>query len=172
MIILENNMKSTLLKILLIINLFFIYNCKAQTTTNDYITFYNDVALKLNSIVPNKTQYYSQNFSNFYNELQNKNLNIVVLNYDTKMATSSEYYVLRLYFAPVISCSFDIDNSYEFPIIDITFENEIPKQVEQVAEQANMKWNSTVAQFFANMKIEKIEFMGLNGYNSQDRSLK
>ena len=165
-------MKSILIKTLLIINLFFIYSCKAQTTTNDYITFYNDVAPKLNSIVPNKTQYYGQNFSNFYNEIQNKNLNIVMLNYDTKMATSSEYYVLRLYFAPVISYSFAIDNSYEFPIIDITFENEIPSQIKNMVEQSGSQWNFNFQQFFSNMKIEKIEFMGLNGYNSQDRSLK
>jgi len=35
-----------------------------------------------------------------------------------------------------------------------------------------MQWNSTISQFFSNMKIEKIEFIGLNGYNSTDNSLK
>lgn len=165
-------MKSNLLKILLVINLLFLYNCKAQTSTTDYINFYNDVVLKLNSIVPNKTQFYGQNFSNFYNELQSKNLNVVLLNYDTKTDPGSKYYVLRLYFAPIIMWGFAIDNSYEFPIVDITFENEIPSQIKIMVEQSNSHWNLNFVQFFANMKIEKIEFIGMNGYNSQDRSLK
>ncbi|WP_332452436.1 hypothetical protein [Chryseobacterium aquaticum] len=122
-------MKSILLKILLVINLLFLYNCKAQTTS-DYITFYNDVVPKLDSMVPYKTQFYGQNFSNFYNELQSKNVNIIMLNYDTKTDPESKYYVLRLYFAPMYMRSFAIDNSYRFPIVDLTFENEIPKQIE------------------------------------------
>ncbi len=61
-------MKSILIKTILTINLFFIYNCKAQTTS-DYIDFYNDVAPKLNSIVPIKTQFYGQIFSTFYKAL-------------------------------------------------------------------------------------------------------
>ncbi|WP_332452438.1 hypothetical protein [Chryseobacterium aquaticum] len=171
MIIQGNSMKSNLLKILLVINLLFLYNCKAQTT-NDYIAFYNDVVPKLNSIVPNKTQFYGQNFSNFYNELQSKNVNIIMLNYDTKTDPGSKYYVLKLYFAPVISYSFAIDNSYRFPSVVITFENEIPSQIKIMVEQSNSHWNLNFVQFFANMKIEKIEFIGINGYNSQDRSLK
>ena len=66
-------MKTIFLKLLLIINLLFIFSCKAQTTT-DYINFYNDVVPKLNTIIPNKTQFYGQNFSNFYNELLSKNV--------------------------------------------------------------------------------------------------
>ncbi|WP_089745897.1 hypothetical protein [Chryseobacterium taihuense] len=164
-------MKNLFIKLILTINLLLIYNCKAQTS-NDYVTFYNDVVPKLNTIVPNKTQFYGQNFSNFYSELQNKNVSIVMLNYDSKNELSREYYVLRLFFAPINMWSFAINNSYRFPIVDITFENEIPSQIEQIASQAEMKWNYNLVQFFSTMKIEKIEFIGMNGYNSQDRSLK
>ena len=124
-------MKSILLKALLIVNLFFIYNCKAQTTTTDYITFidyvnfYNNVVPKLNSIVPYKTQFYGQNFSNFYMELQNKNINIILLNYDTKTDPGTKYYILRLYFAPISMWTISTDLAYQFPSIAITFENEI-----------------------------------------------
>jgi len=165
-------MKSTMLKFLFIINLIFIYSCKAQVTTNDYISFYNEVAPKLNSMVPNKTQFYGQNFSIFYNELQNKNLDVILVNYDTKTDPGTKYYILRLYFAPVNMWSFAIDNKYEFPILDITFENEIPSQIKNMVEQSNSQWTYNMIQFFGNMKIEKIEFIGLNGYNSSDRSLK
>ena len=164
-------MKSILIKTFLIINLFFIYNCKAQTTS-DYIDFYNDVAPKLNSIVPIKTQFYGQNFSNFYNELQNKNLDIILVNYDTKTDPGTKYYILRLYFASFNMWSASTDNLYQFPSVAITFQNEIPSQVKSMIEQSNSQWTYNMIQFFANMKIEKIKFIGVNGYNSSDRSLK
>ena len=164
-------MKSIFIKTLLVINLFCMYNCKAQTTT-DYINFYNDVVPKLNLLVPNKTQYYGQNFSNFYNELQNKNINVVMLNYDSKTDTSEKYYTLRLFFSDINMWDVASDNLYRFPILDITFENQIPSQIMNMVKQADSKWNANFVQFFSNMKIEKIEFIGMHGYNSQDRSLK
>lgn len=164
-------MKSILIKTLLIINLFFVYNCKAQTTT-DYITFYNDVVPKLNTIVPNKAQYYGQNFSNLNNELLNKNIDIITLDYDSRVDEEKKYYVLTLFFADLNLWNVAIKNSFQLPAISITFESEIPKQIENLAKQNNMQWNSTISQFFDNMKIESIRFVGLNGYNSTDNSLK
>ncbi|KNB62478.1 hypothetical protein [Chryseobacterium sp. Hurlbut01] len=164
-------MKSILIKTLLIINLFFVYNCKAQTTT-DYITFYNDVVPKLNTIVPNKAQYYGQNFSNLNNELLNKNIYVITLDYDSRVDEEKKYYVLTLFFADLNLWNVAIKNSFQLPAISITFESEIPKQIENLAKQNNMQWNSTISQFFANMKIESIRFIGLNGYNSTDNSLK
>ncbi|WP_439480783.1 hypothetical protein [Chryseobacterium aquaticum] len=164
-------MKSILIKTLLIINLFFVYSCKAQTT-NDYIINYNDVVPKLNLLVPNKTQYYGQNFSNFYNELLNKNINAVILTYDSKIDTSEKYYVLNLFFIDLNMWNVALDNSFQLPAISITFENQIPSQIRNMVKQADSKWNANFVQFFSNMKIEKIEFIGLNGYNSTDNSLK
>jgi hypothetical protein len=148
-----------------------VYNCKAQTTT-DYITFYNDVVPKLNTIVPNKAQYYGQNFSNLNNELLNKNIYVITLDYDSRVDEEKKYYVLTLFFADLNLWNVAIKNSFQLPAISITFESEIPKQIENLAKQNNMQWNSTISQFFANMKIESIRFIGLNGYNSTDNSLK
>jgi hypothetical protein len=164
-------MKLILLKTLLFINLLFIYNCKAQTTT-DYINFYNDVVPKLNSLVPNKTQFYGQNFSNFYNELQNKNIDIVMIDYDTKTDPGSKYYVLRLYFSNINMWQFASENSLKYPWVSITFEDEIPKQIEDIAQQNNMQWSYALKQFFINRKIEKIKFISMNGYDSADNSVK
>lgn len=163
------HMKSIFLKIILIINLFFIYNCKAQTTT-DYINFYNDVVPKLNSIVPNKTQYYGQNFSVFYNELLNKNINVVMLNYDSKIDTSEKYYIVDLFLSDTNLWSIASKNDYQYPWISITLENEIPSQIKNMVLQNNGLWNSTFVQFFANMKIEKIKFVGVRGYDNNDYS--
>jgi hypothetical protein len=163
----------TLLKAVFLLNILFLFNCKSQTiATNDYIAFYNDIVPKLNSLVPTKSQFYGQNFSNFSNELQNKNIDIISLNYDTKINPGTKYYVLNLFLTNMKMWSIASDNDYQLPCISITFENEIPKQIETLAEQNNMQWTYNIQQFFANMKIEKIEFIGLNGYDSTDNSLK
>jgi hypothetical protein len=161
----------TLLKGIFLLNILFLFNCKAQTT-NDYIDFYNDVVPKLNSIIPNKTQFYGQNFSNFYNELQNKNIDIILVNYDTKTDPGTKYYILRLYFAPLNMWSISTDNAYQFPSVSIIFENEIPNEIKDMVAQSRGQWTYNMIQFFANMKIEKIKFYGINGYNSSDRSVK
>ncbi|SDQ32067.1 hypothetical protein SAMN05421664_1128 [Chryseobacterium soldanellicola] len=164
-------MKSIFIKALLIINLFFIYNCKAQTA-NDYITFYNGVVPKLKSIIPNKTQFYGQNFSSFYNELQNKNVNIVMISYDSKIFNDPHYYTLYLYFCDRNMLNVASDNSFQYPWLEIAFENEIPSQIKDMVLQYHGQWNTTFAQFFSNMKIEKIKFIGVRGYDSPDYSAK
>jgi len=160
-------MKNIFFKTLLVINLFLISNCKAQTTS-DYITFYTELVPKLNTIAANKTQFYGQNFSNFYNELLNKNISIVHLSCDYKIHPGTKYYVLRLFFEDSGMWSVASNNSFQYPWVSITFENEIPSQIKDMVLQNYGVWNSNFAQFFSNMKIEKIKFIGVNGYDSND----
>ena len=58
-------MKKILLRTILALNLLFIFNCKSQTTLDEYITFYNGVSSKLNLIVPNKSNLLTKIFLNF-----------------------------------------------------------------------------------------------------------
>jgi hypothetical protein len=164
-------MKAIFFKISIVLGLLFTLSCKSQTVS-DYITFYNNLVPKLNTMVPNKTQYYNQNFSNFYNELQNKNINITLITYYPKVIPDTKYYVLNIHFVEHIMWNISIDNSFQLPFISITFQNEIPSQIDQLSIQSQGRWNTTIAQFFANMKIEKIEFVGINGYNNPDRTIK
>lgn len=142
-----------------------IISCKSQTTT-DYINFYYDVVPKLNSIVPNKTQFYGQNFSNFYNELTAKGINVIELGCHYKIEPSSKYYVLHLYLADSEMWAAASKYDYQYPWISITFVNEIPSQIKSMILQNHGQWNNAFLQFFLNMKIEKIDFIGMNGYNS------
>lgn len=162
-------MKSIFLKTILILHLILICNCKAQSA-NDYITFYNGVVPKLNTIASYKTQYYGQNFSNFYNELLNKQINTIRLSYGPKEDPSNEYYILRLFFENSDMWAVATDNPFQYPWISITFETEIPPQIKSMVLQHHGEWNNTFVQFFSNMKIEKIDFIGVNGYNSTDWS--
>ncbi|UPQ75086.1 hypothetical protein [Chryseobacterium nepalense] len=167
-------MKKTIIKIILkvtfVTNILFLLNCKAQTAT-DYINHYNDVVPKLNGIIPNKIQFYNQNFSSLQNEMLNKNVQPNGWIYDTKISSSNKYYVLKLFFVDMAMLRVSSKNSFQYPLVIITFENEIPfPQVQSLMEQYHAVWDPNVAQFFSNMKIEKIEFTGVKGYDSEDYS--
>ncbi|MDR4952995.1 hypothetical protein REB14_12500 [Chryseobacterium sp. ES2] len=164
-------MKSIFLKSLFVINIFLMYNCNAQhASVNEYIAFYNGVVPKLNSVAANKTQFYGHNFSEFYNELLSKNVSIVNLGYGGKTDTGIKYYKLRLFFCDSNMDKPALDNKFQIPWITITFQDEIPSQIKSMVLQYHGEWNNTFVQFFSNMKIESIEFIGVNGYNSNDWS--
>ena len=164
-------MKSIFLKIIFITSLFFICNFKAQTKS-DYIAFYNEVTPKLNAIVLNKTQFYGQNFSDFYDELHNKDINIVSIGIIGKTINTSRKNILSLYLSDEDMWKKSFDNKYQEPVILITFEDKISNEIIKKVEQYHRKWNNDLSQVFANMKIKKIEFLGLNGYDSSERSIK
>ncbi|NML56539.1 hypothetical protein [Chryseobacterium cheonjiense] len=164
-------MKPIFFKISIIISLLFTLSCKSQSV-NDYIAFYNNLVPKLNILANVKTQFYGQNFSVFYNEMLNKQVNVVKIDCDTKVDPSSKYYILRLYFEDSDLWSVATDNPFQYPWVSITFENEIPNQINNMVLQNHGEWNNTFVQFFSNMKIEKIKFIGINGYNSTDWSEK
>ncbi|WP_126652625.1 hypothetical protein [Chryseobacterium aureum] len=164
-------MKSIFFKSLFVISIFLMHNCKAQSASvSDYITFYNGVVPKLNSVAANKTQFYGQNFSLFYNELLQKQINVMELDYDSKTDTGRKYYKLRLFFCDSNMDKPALDNKFQIPWITITFQDEIPPQIKSMVLQYHGEWNDTFAQFFSNMKIESIDFIGVNGYNSNDWS--
>lgn len=64
------------------------------------------------------------------------------------------------------------DNTFQYPWISITFQDEIPVQIKQMVLQNNGKWDNSFVQFFSNRKIEKIKFVGINGYNSNNWAAK
>lgn len=39
-------------------------------------------------------------------------------------------------------------------------------------DQYHAQWNNNFVQFLSNKKIEEIQFLGINGYNSTDYSAK
>ncbi|UZT98596.1 hypothetical protein ODZ84_03210 [Chryseobacterium fluminis] len=164
-------MKSIFFKVMLVTNLFLICNCKAQIV-NNYINFYNHTISNLNPIISTKSQYYNLPFSNFYNELQNRNINIQGWFYDTKISPSTKYYVLKLFLSDLNMLNIASENSYHDPRISITFKDEIPNQVQTLMERNHSQWNPVVAQFFSDIKVESIRFIGVRGYDSTDYSAK
>ena len=95
-----------------------------------------------------------------------------MLSYDYKTDYDTKYHILRLYFNDNSYWHTATQNSFQFPSVSVIFENEIPKQIENMVYQSHGQWNFTFEQFFANMKIQEIIFIGMNGYNSTDNSIK
>lgn len=164
-------MNTKKIKYLILLSTLYVSLYNAQTT-NDYISIYNNIAPKLNSLVINKAQFYNQNFSNFYNELQNKNLIIKTIGIHGKTDTSPKNYVLHLNFLDDNFWNIAVENKFQYPSIWITFENEIPSQAINLMKQSYGDWNNNLAQFFSGMKIINIKFSNINGYNNPDRSPK
>ncbi|MCY0969532.1 hypothetical protein [Chryseobacterium wangxinyae] len=153
-------MKSILLKTFLVVNLFFIYNCKAQTA-NDYITFYSNVVPKLNLLVPNKTQYYGQSLLAFLQAL-NQN-NIIVKEYEPAPFNNK---LLKLSF----TWNRDLrigryDHNYVEPYISIYFQQPFnyPQATVIFNNNYHSYWNPAAENFYKNLIIEKIEFWYVRG---------
>ena len=81
-------------------------------------------------------------------------------------------YILVLHFADDRILFYGADKQFQCPSFWITFTNEIPNQIYTMIQQNEGKWNSNYVTYFSNMVIEKIEFVGVNGYNNPDRTVK
>lgn len=151
--------------------LFFTMGCSAQTI-NDYISHYNNLAPKLNVLAANKAQFMGQNFSVFSSALQNSNLQILNMSCHSTNGYGKKYFTLQLTLLEDNILSIGLEQQYQVPTIYVTFQNEIPQTIKSMVLQYHGVWNSQFENFFANMKIESIEFTGINGYNNPDRTPK
>ncbi|OCA68611.1 hypothetical protein BBI01_19460 [Chryseobacterium artocarpi] len=144
--------------------------CNAQQT--EYSRTYNRFSPELQDVANNKTKFNNQKFKDFYKSLGDRGLEIKMFSYDAKEFNSKDNYILKLYFMDNKSRSYANDNHYQFPMIKITFKEKMPQEVEPLTKQYHGEWNNVVAKFFSNMEIEKIEFYGINGFNSTDRRVR
>ena len=144
---------------------------KAQTV-NDYINFYNIISPKLNAVAAVKSNYIHQDFSLFLNKLNTENIMINRVSYYPRNSSTEKIYTISLWFTNIDLREVASDQSYQLPIVWITFENEVPQSLVNMVLQYQGKWNLQFEQFFKNMKIEKIKFIGINGYNNPDRTPK
>lgn len=166
-------MKIKNLKIIIILSFLLFQSCYSQKVgTMQYLNFYNSISPKLNELVPNKTQFYNQNFLNFYNEILSKNLVVQRISTDGKIDNSKQHYVLTLHFCDYGINSFAADKGYQYPVVRITFQNQIPDSTTNLVKQNQAYWNSTLLNEFSNILIESIEFGGINGYNNSNRTPK
>ena len=156
---------------LIFISLFAFSAVKAQTV-NDYINFYNTISPKLNAVAAVKSNYIHQDFSLFLNKLNTENIMINRVSYYPRNSSTEKIYIISLSFSNIDLNQAGLQNKYQLPVIWVTFENEVPQSFVSMVLQYQGKWNLQFEQFFANMKIEKIKFIGINGYDNPDRTPK
>ena len=152
--------------ILFVLALFLIQNCSAQF--NDYKKKYNELLPALQKSANNKKLYYGKEFSEFYQNFTVKD-KIVSFGYDGKYANSRKLYILRLYFSRIEERGSLIDNKLPIPMLNITFQDQIPDEIIPLTRKYEGIWNEDMVKFFSKLKIEKIEYYGINGWDNKDR---
>ena len=116
----------------------------------------------------NKKLYYGKEFSEFYQNFTVKD-KIVSFGYDGKYANSRKLYILRLYFSRIEERGPLIDNKLPIPMLNITFQDQIPDEIIPLTRKYEGIWNEDMVKFFSKLKIEKIEYYGINGWDNKDR---
>lgn len=159
----------TIINKLPIILIFFVFQfCKSQNKER-YINDYNKSVPKLQQIAAAKQQFCKNNFSKFLSIIEKKEVKIDNYTY-LERGLSPKIYDIILNFTSLDDSIVAEKNNYLSPYIVITFENQIPDEIRQLTLKYHGELTQEVKDFFADRKIEKIEFYGINGLNSKDRS--
>lgn len=159
----------TIFKIIAVVLVTVFQNCKSQDAQR-YIAQYEESVPKLNQLAKEKEKFYSRDFSMFTDELENKKIRIFNIGYDGKTANSSKIYVIRMWFNDIGAIDLVRKNKYQFPLVVITFKDEIPYEFRALTVKYEGKLSDEVRKFLANRKIEKIDFYGINGLTNTDRT--
>jgi len=166
---LKNKEMKTLFKILSVVLITLFQNCKSQDNQR-YINQYEDSVSKLQQLAKEKDKFYGMNFSIFMDEMEKKKVKIIDYGYSGKTASSPIIYVIRLWFTDHDLTEVSQKNKYQLPIVTITFQEEIPYEFRALTVKYEGRLSEEVKTFLSNRKIEKIDFYGINGLTSTDRS--
>jgi len=161
----------TIQKIVLITILTAFQFCKSQDAQK-YAVEYNKVVPKLQILASEKQKFYNQNFSDLLSEFDKKNIKIYNYTFFGKADTSEKVYIMRLMLYNRNDFDKAINTGYQIPIMQIFFEDQIPDEIKTLTRKYEGKLTPEVRDFLANRKIEKIEFYGINGLKSTDRSVR
>jgi len=158
----------TILNKLPIILIFLIFQfCKTQNRER-YISDYNKNVPKLQQIANLKQQFYGDNFSNFLKEIENKGAIIDNFSYRGVIDYSPKIKYIVLNFTKL--GDYESDYDFQKPCIIITMQDQVPDELRLLTLKYHGELTQEVRDFLANRKIEKIEFYGINGLTSTDRS--
>ncbi len=164
-------MKTTRNKILLITVITIFQFCKSQDTKK-YADSYNKNVPKLQSLAEDKKQFYNGNFSDFINEMEKKHIEIINYGYSGRTDIQEDIYILNLWLVNRENLDMIRKNDYQTPIILVYFKEQIPNELKILTQKYEGELSPEVIEFLADRKIEKIEFYGINGLKSTDRSVR
>ncbi|GEM_PF-1279945 len=145
--------------------------CKSQDA-KVYSDDYNKIAPRLQSLANEKKQFYDKSFSEFLRETEKKGIEIVDYGYKGKTDTQEDIYVLILWYANRNLKDIANKNNYQFPFAIVTFREHFPNEFRALTRKYQGQLTPEVREFLNNRKIENIEFYGINGLTSKDRTVR
>lgn len=162
-------MKTMTNKLYIILVLLMVQFCKSQDRER-YINNYNEAVPKLQQLATSKKEFYGKNFSVFLNDIEKKKIKIMRYGFSGKTDINPQIYSLRIYFTNQDDFDLSQDQGYQMPFVTINFQKQIPDELRQLTLKYHGELTQEVKDFLDDRKIETIEFYGINGLTSKDRS--
>ena len=156
----------TLQKFILTAVLLLAVNCY-YSQDKEYTELYNSITPKLQKTAAIKQEFYGKKFSEFYKYLNNNKLKVVKLGYYNIPRTRKKINVLELGFLNDEQRDYAYKNDFAEPYIYIFLLDEIPQEIRAMVFNTHGFWNEDFAQFLSKLRIEKMEFYGLEGISNR-----
>ena len=132
-----------------------------------YTELYNSITPKLQETAAIKQKFYGKEFSEFYKYLNNKGLKVIKLSYLSVPSNMKKINVLELNFLNDEQQYYAYKNKFAEPYIYIFLLDEIPQEIRAMVFNTHGSWNEDFAQFLSKLRIEKMEFYGLEGISNR-----
>lgn len=145
--------------------------CKSQDAKK-YAENYNKIVPEIQAIAKNKKQFYGADFLEFIKKLDNKGIKVQGFFGLGKTSYSEDIYIihLRLYNQDYFEVA--KEEGYKFPIIWVHFKEQLPDEIKTLTRKYQGELSPEVIEFLSNREIESIEFYGINGLKSKDRTVR
>ena len=157
---------STLQKLILTAVLLLTVN-SYYSQSKEYTELYNSITPKLQETAAIKQKFYGKEFSEFYKYLNNKGLKVIKLSYLSVPSNMKKINVLELNFLNDEQQYYAYKNKFAEPYIYIFLLDEIPQEIRAMVFNTHGSWNEDFAQFLSKLRIEKMEFYGLEGISNR-----
>ena len=135
--------------------------------SKEYTELYNSITPKLQETAAIKQKFYGKKFSEFYKYLNNKGLKVIKLSYLSVPSNMKKINVLELNFLNDEQQYYAYKNKFAEPYIYIFLLDEIPQEIRAMVFNTHGFWNEDFAQFLSKLRIEKMEFYGLEGISNR-----
>ena len=138
-----------------------------SSQSKEYTELYNSITPKLQETAAIKQKFYGKKFSEFYKYLNNKGLKVIKLSYLSVPSNMKKINVLELNFLNDEQQYYAYKNKFAEPYIYIFLLDEIPQEIRAMVFNTHGFWNEDFAQFLSKLRIEKMEFYGLEGISNR-----
>ena len=135
--------------------------------SKEYTELYNSITPKLQETAAIKQEFYGKEFSFLYKELEKENIKVIKLFPYSIPSTTKNIRGLRLYFLNDEQSHYAYKNKFAEPFLDIVFKDNISQEIMPMGPKFNGNWNNEFYNLLSKLRIEKMEFYGLEGISNR-----